>query len=220
MVWDPETYDESRKRLVPDFDAFYSTAAQVVARQHSRKLKVLDLGAGTGILSDHVINMCPQASLTLLDASEEMLAIAKQRLAGHDTSFVYSRLEDPLPNATFDAVVSAVSIHHLEDDEKEQLFARVFACLEPGGIFVNADQYAGPSPQHDGIYREMHESQARALGSNDDEWAAAVERMRIDRYASIEWHRASWSHLGFVGFDCFFKRFGFAVLAGWKEHLG
>ena len=117
-------------------------------------------------------------------------------------------------------VMGLPNLSTAQDNEKEQLFARVFAALEPGGVFVNADQYAGPTTRHDGIYREMHESQSRALGSNDDEWAAAVERMKIDRYASIEWHRASWSHLGFVGFDCFFKRFGFAVLAGWRDDVG
>ena len=39
-------------------------------------------------------------------------------------------------------------------------------------------------------------SLARAAGTNDDGWAAAGERITIERYASIEWHRGSWSNHG------------------------
>ncbi len=217
MVWDPDTYDEPRKRLVPDFDAFYGTAAQLVARQQSQSLAVLDLGAGTGILSERIAETSPRLSLTLIDESPEMLALAKRRLTGRDVVFLTSRLEDPLPGTGFDAIVSALSIHHLSDHDKRKLFERVFASLKPGGIFVNADQYAGPTAWHDIVYREFHERQSRSLGSDDREWEAAVERMKIDQYASIEWHLAAWANVGFVRCDCFFKRFGFAVLAGWRE---
>jgi cyclopropane fatty-acyl-phospholipid synthase-like methyltransferase len=43
----------------------------------------------------------------------------------------------------FDAIVSALAIHHLEDAEKRSLFARIHERLRPGGVFVNAEQVVG-----------------------------------------------------------------------------
>lgn len=63
----------------------------------------------------------------------------------------------------------------------------------------------------------MHEKQARELGTNDAEWSAAMQRMSIDLYATIDWHLARFSEAGLSRCDTFFKRFGFAVMAGWKD---
>lgn len=49
------------------------------------------------------------------------------------------RLEDPLPEGPFDLVVSVLAVHHLEADEKRDLFRRVRRALAPGGRFVLAD---------------------------------------------------------------------------------
>jgi tRNA (cmo5U34)-methyltransferase len=42
-------------------------------------------------------------------------------------------------------VVSALAIHHLDDDAKQDLNARVREVLRPGGVFVNAEQVRGPT---------------------------------------------------------------------------
>ncbi|WP_090821228.1 class I SAM-dependent methyltransferase [Paenibacillus sp. yr247] len=36
----------------------------------------------------------------------------------------------------FDCVISAFSIHHLEDQAKQNLYERIFKLLKPGGVFV------------------------------------------------------------------------------------
>jgi trans-aconitate methyltransferase len=41
---------------------------------------ILDLGAGTGLLSEFIMQKFPSASLTLLDESAEMLSKAQLRL--------------------------------------------------------------------------------------------------------------------------------------------
>ena len=125
-------------------------------------------------------------------------------------------MQDPLPPGPFDAVVSALSIHHLQDSEKRDLFTRTFAVLAPGGVFVNADQVAGPSRWHDRVYREMHKTLAQSLGSDDAEWSGAEERMRVDIYATVEAQLRWLADAGYERGDCFFKRFGFAVFAAWR----
>jgi tRNA (cmo5U34)-methyltransferase len=76
-----ESYDGPRRRLIPGFDdfygiafygitfygiAFYGIAAALAASV--QPARVLDLGAGTGILAGHVAALAPGARLTLLDA--------------------------------------------------------------------------------------------------------------------------------------------------------
>jgi tRNA (cmo5U34)-methyltransferase len=211
-IWDPEVYDAPRRRLVPDFDRFYGTAAELVAELGVDQPEVLDLGAGTGLLSAAVLAAVPGARLTLLDGAAPMLAVARQRLG--DVPTIVADLTDPLPAGPFDAVVSALAIHHLDDAGKRDLFARIRAVLRPGGVFVNAEQVCGPTPADQARYEAAHERDARALGSDDAEWDAAVVRMSHDRCATVEdqvaWLRAA----GFDAADVDFKRFRFAVYHG------
>ena len=215
--WDPKTYDEPRRRLVPDFDAFYGTVAMLVEMTTPKKAQILDLGCGTGILSDFVLTRMPTASVTLFDQCMDMLTVAATRLQNYSTTVAHGSFDEDLPPGPFDAVVSGLAIHHLSDENKADLIRRISAVLVNGGVFINADQFAGPSAWHDGVYRAMHERQSRELGTDDSEWAAAVQRMSIDLYASIDWHLACFSDAGFRRCDTFFKRFGFAVIAGWKQ---
>jgi tRNA (cmo5U34)-methyltransferase len=126
-------------------------------------------------------------------------------------------LADPLPPGGFDAVVSALAIHHLDDDGKRALFARVRDALPPGGVFVNAEQVAGPHPCFDRLYHAWHEASARAAGTDDAEWASYLERKRHDRPADAE-HQLRWlREAGFDAADCLFKDHRFAVLVARRK---
>ncbi len=70
-------YDEQRRELIPCYDDFYNIATESL--ELSTELpKILDLGAGTGLFSNYVINKYPKAELILVDISEKMLDIAKK----------------------------------------------------------------------------------------------------------------------------------------------
>jgi tRNA (cmo5U34)-methyltransferase len=172
---------------------------------------VLDLGAGTGLLAGRVLATRPSAEVVLLDGAPAMLERARQAL-GDRARYLVGDLTDPLPAGPWDAVVSALAIHHLPDTDKARLFARVHGELRDGGIFVNAEQVAGPTPWLDRVYREHHERAARALGADDAEWAGALERMQHDRCASVERHLGWLREAGFADADCLFKDHRFAVI--------
>lgn len=215
-TWDPRTYDEPRRRLVPDFDAFYGTAATLVEKTIPEGPRILDLGCGTGVLSEFILSRTPDAAMTLLDQSAEMLDVAQTRLQKYSITAVHGSFAEALPDGPFDAIISSLAIHHLSDEKKARLFQRVSEALVSDGIFINADQVAGPTPWHTDFYRTMHEKQARELGTGDAEWTAALQRMSIDQYASSDWHLARFVEAGLYRCDTFFKRFGFAIMAGWK----
>ena len=206
-----EDYDAARRRLVPMFDTFYDTAVQALQLASGPIARVLDLGAGTGLLSERVLAAHPDAELVLLDGAPAMLDQARERLADR-ARYVAGDLTDPLPEGPWDAVVSALAIHHLRDADKAHLFTRVREALRPGGVFVNAEQVAGSSPELDAHNLRHHEASARSLGTGDAEWGAAVERMRHDRKVTVEWHIAAFREAGFIDAECLFKDHSFAVL--------
>ena len=110
-----------------------------------------------------------------------MLDQARASLGGSRTEFLVADLASPLPEGPWDVIVPALAAHHLDDAGKQSLFARAFAVLAPGGVFVNAEQVSRPMPALGAAYGSWHERRARQAGSTALEWDGAVERMAYDR---------------------------------------
>lgn len=209
-------YHGLRKHLVPGLDAFYSTAAELLALRTGPVERVLDLGAGTGMFSAYVADRHPGAELVLLDGAEPMLAQARGLLAPREVSLVVADLRDPLPAGPFDAVISALAIHHLDDRDKRELNARVLGALRPGGVFVNAEQVRGPTEWLEHRQHEGWLNACRRAGADEQELAGALERMTADRHTDAETQLRWLREAGFADVDCFYKRWHFAVMAGWR----
>ena len=112
------------------------------------------------------------------------------------------------------AVVSALAIHHLTHAQKQDIFRRIRGALKPGGLFVNAEQVAGPSPEADARYVRIWHEQIRALGVSEEEIAKAAQRMSYDICAPVEDQLGWLRDAGLVDVDCSFKSWRFAVLSG------
>jgi tRNA (cmo5U34)-methyltransferase len=210
-------YTALRRRLVPGYDQFYGSVVEVLSLNGQPPRRVLDLGAGTGLLSEAVLAAFPDVEIELLDGSEAMLAEAAERLGGAVRTVHVADMSDELPDGPFDAIVSALAIHHLDDTDKRHLFSRAHAALVAGGVFVNAEQVAGPTDQLTAIYTAVWERDCRALGATDDELDGARQRMRHDRCADVESQLSWMREAGFTAADCVYKSWRFAVLAGFKE---
>jgi tRNA (cmo5U34)-methyltransferase len=209
-------YQALRRRLIPCFDEFYATAADLVGQRGGPVRRVLDLGAGTGLLSAAVLDRYPQAQLVLLDGSPDMLSEARKHLPSTSITTLVGDLNDSLPDGPFDAVVSALAIHHLTDAAKRDLLPRVHDVLRAEGAFVNAEQVAGPTRWHQTVYRDGWRRDCRAAGASQNEIDEAELRMRVDRCTDVA-TQLDWMHAaGLKDADCFFKHTHFAVLAGWR----
>lgn len=209
-------YDAQRRRLVPCFEEFYGTAVELLALREGPVARILDLGAGTGLLSEAILSRYPKAEIVLLDGAAEMLAQARDRLPAASITTVVIDLRDALPEGPFDAVVSALAIHHLEDQDKRDLFMRLQQALRPGGVFVNAEHVAGPTPWLNDNYRNAWSVACVDAGASAEELAAAEARMETDRCSDVATQLGWMGEAGLEECDCFFKQLHFAVLAGWR----
>ena len=215
---DADNYDRARRKLVPCFDDFYRTALELLPFGADDRFELLDLGAGTGLLSAMIAEAFPNARLTLFDLTPEMLTIARQRLKplGKRVKFVTADFAKTAPSKPYDAVVSALAIHHLPDSGKRHLFADIFKYQTPSGVFINADQVAGEGAAIDERARQTWIKRARELKVGERDLNAALARMKQDMPATVGQQLAWLREAGFVEVSCLYRNLIFAVLSGTK----
>ena len=92
--------------------------------------RVLDAGCGTGRDAAVLLERLPGIDLVCLDASEQMIEAARERL-GDRATLVVADLTQPLPIAPVDAVMSVAAFHWITDHEL--LFRNLAASVRAGG---------------------------------------------------------------------------------------
>ncbi|MBN3899023.1 MAG: class I SAM-dependent methyltransferase [Nostoc sp. NOS(2021)] len=216
-----ENYDNLRRILIPCFDDFYKTAVAIIPSDGTAPLKVLDLGAGTGLYSGMVQSVFPNAEFTLLDLAPEMLEKAKFRFSkmGKSPKILIGDYIETNLAGSYDLIISALSIHHLSDFDKELLYQRIYDVLNPGGMFVNADQVLGKTPDLEKLYRQHWRDSVHAKGVSEEDFKAAQKRMEYDRMATLDIQLRWLEAAGFQNVDCWYKNFSFAVFGGYRPTI-
>jgi tRNA (cmo5U34)-methyltransferase len=210
------SYDGLRRQLIPCFDAFYGCAVDLAAEFAPRRARILDLGAGTGLLSALVAERLPEASLVLTDLAEGMLERARERFAGRAAPVAFRVMNhlDLAAEGEFDVVMSALSIHHLDDNGKRAVYAAMARAVRPGGVVINADQVAGDDAAMEHRYWSHWHDAIRRAGVPEAEIAAAIERQTLDRRTplvpQLDWLRRA----GLDQVECRYKDVSFAVMTG------
>lgn len=211
-----ETYDRDRMKLIPGHERFYAAALELIPTDAAM---IVELGAGSGLFSTMLRAAFPEAQLTLVDFSEKMLALAQARL-GSDARIRFLMADyttAPLPTSC-DAVVTSLSIHHLEDERKRELLPRILETLRPAGLFVNADHIAGPTAELEEIYQMRWLADVRALGATEEQIADSLYRQQEDRRSPVAAQLAWMREAGFADVDCWYKYSSFAVMSGARPH--
>ncbi|MDE5899404.1 MAG: class I SAM-dependent methyltransferase [Treponemataceae bacterium] len=176
-----------------------------------------EYGAGTGLLSSFWLKEFPRAQFVLVDVAEEMLSVARRRFSGlANVSFVRADYAASLPIQNFSAVISALSIHHLEDGRKQELFGRIFSALPDGGLFANYDQFCAGTPEMSRRFDSYWEEQLVKSGLSGRDIALWKERRALDRECSVEAELAMLRRCGFSA-ECAYSSGKFAVVMAVKE---
>ena len=196
-----------------EFEALYR-AAVWAAEVPGNRSSILDIGSGTGLLSELLLKRYPTASLTLLDMAPSMLEVARRRLEGRENvQYLLRDYSREGIDEGYDIICSALSIHHLARQRKRALYRKVYSALTPGGVFVNADQVEGESPWTHQRYLEYWDSFVKN-GPIEPQEAEAIlaRRDQLDKMEKLslqlKWLRES----GFADVDVVYKNRSFAVL--------
>jgi tRNA (cmo5U34)-methyltransferase len=212
-----QDYDTQREYIIPEMRQFYGTAVWA-AESEEPAPEILDIGAGTGLLSAYMLEKFPRAHLTLVDIAENMLEMARQRFAGRENMlYVVSDYSTGELGGPYDIVCSALSIHHLAPEEKQFLFRRIFANLKPGGMFVNADQADGETPYFRQRYLEYWNGFLKSGPMTGEQQAEILNRREtLDRNEKLSDQLAWLREAGFSDVDVVYRNRTFIVTVAKK----
>jgi tRNA (cmo5U34)-methyltransferase len=219
LVVEPKAYDVQIRRFVPGYEAMHDEIIDALT-EHLRPAsaagggRVLDLGAGTGALSERILDRFQETRLQLLDSDPKMLEQARIRLARLEDRIevIEGSFCDPLPKA--DAVVAALALHHLHTRKvKRQVYRNILGILPPGGVLVSGDAMMPSVPA---LAEPVRRRWAAHLVAHGDSEEQAFDRFAQwsteDRYFSIDQEIEMLREAGFEEVDVRWRVGPIAVL--------
>jgi len=183
--------DDSAQRYDTQVEVLFNGTANAMRRQalppirecitgrDQRRLRLLDVGCGTGRFLDFVKQAWPRLPCIGLDMSDAYVRHARSHLAGRrGLAFVVGDAERiPLNDESQDAVTSTFVLHELPAKVRRRVFAETSRVLKPGGRLVAVDSLQrGDAPDYDGLLelfsQRYHEPYF--LSYIDDDFAAVA----------------------------------------------
>ena len=134
-------YDTLIKKLIPKYEEMHDLILKNLHFKRKPKIRVLDLGIGTGKTSLEILKKFPDVTIDGVDISKNMIKQGKQRLRNYlsRVNFMEQDIAKLSLHGKYDAVVSVLCIHHLNQKQKKELFYKIFNLLKERGILIIAD---------------------------------------------------------------------------------
>lgn len=94
--------------------------------------RILEIGCGTGVYTRMLLERYPEAEITAIDISGEMVAMARKKTRSEKITFDLSDGEDLKPGKKFDLITSNASFQWFQDLDRS--FASFAQNLSDGGV--------------------------------------------------------------------------------------
>jgi len=212
-------FDEIVPKLIPFYNEMLEALLLALPHPETKKIRVADIGCGTGTVSKMILERYPNAILTCVDFASNMIKTAKDKLKEHNN--VEYLVEDFYSfnfDRKYDAIVSSLALHHLRNDnDKKKFFKKIFDALNKNGAFYNADVVLGSNETLQNLYmNKWKEFMQRKVPLYEVEniWCPKYEdedkpAKTIDQIKWLE-------DVGFKKTDIIWKYYNFAVYGGVK----
>lgn len=117
----------------------------------SHQPRILDLGCGSGDVAAEIIRIRPDTLIYMVDFSDGMIQLVRDRFQNNrNIEIITHDLNKGIPNSLFskkfDAVTSCFALHHIEYENRTELYTQIRQVLSDDGLFINGDIFIGESP--------------------------------------------------------------------------
>lgn len=165
------------KAYIPDRDRLGEIFATLINIKKKKDFTFVDICSGGGWLTEALLTKFPQSKAIALDGSELMLKQMSERLNNLEDRITYKQFdifdkdwEKELGEV--DYFVSSLAIHHLDDQEKEELFERLYKVLPQKGGLIILD-----------LINPISEEERKVFAR---EWNYIVEKQSIELFGNLD----------------------------------
>ncbi|MBE9093110.1 class I SAM-dependent methyltransferase [Tychonema sp. LEGE 07203] len=210
-------YDGLIPSLIPHYREQHDLILQLIPFETNANIKVLDLGAGTGILSALILQAFPQAKVLAFDLAENMLKICQTNLSafGKRLRLQQGNFAEDDFGSGYDLVVSGLAIHHLDSEGKQKLFHKLFDSMNPGGTLLIRDIVTGATPRLTEQYEQLWRQYMKANGEDGAAWFQNY--LKEDIPSSVEDQTKWLAGAGFADAGCHWRYLNFAIFGAVKS---
>ncbi len=234
-------WDEQSSKLFMDFGRYFvperEQQIQIICDlipPLDDAFHILELCSGEGLLAGALLERFPQATVHAFDGSVEMLQESKRRLGQYGERFAPMRFDlhaREWREAAWPlrAVVSSLAIHHLDAEEKQQLYADVYRMLSRGGVLLIADLILPAGRAGAWVAARMWDDAVKERALELDGNTSAFDYFRREKWNYYEFPDAFdkpsslFDHLkwleqaGFTEVDAYWLKAGHAIYGGRKN---
>ena len=211
-----DEYDANIRSFVPWYDDMLdAAAASFDATVRVAAPLIVDLGIGSGALSQRCLSVRPRATVLGVDADAGMLAIARARLGRRVTPLAGDFARTSLPRC--DAIVASLALHHLRTaPRKAALYERCFAALKAAGVLITADCCLATTAELQRLDRIVWRNHLERRYTRRQATALMRAWSKEDVYFRLENELAMMRAAGFT-IDVPWRRHAFAVIVARKQ---
>lgn len=110
---------------------------------------VLEIGCGTGFVTEHLIDTYPDGTFLITDIAREMVEIAARKYAHPNAVFAVMDGQDPVDDRMFDVIVIGMAAQWFDDPPAAM--ERLRALLKPGGVLF----YSAPGEDSFAAWKDI-----------------------------------------------------------------
>ena len=214
-----ESFDTRVQKNIPCYDEMLIALINAIP-DNKKNPKILDLGCGTGNITLKALTRFPEAEVTCLDLSENMIEIAKDKLSDYENiEYVIGDFTQMQTDTKYDVILSSLALHHIpNDEEKEAMYKDIYEALEDGGVFYNADVIKANSNYNEELNNRIAINEMKEKGVTDEEIAEHKgKRDANDIPTTLVNHIRMLENVGFKEIDVIWKHYSNAVYGGTKK---
>jgi tRNA (cmo5U34)-methyltransferase len=212
-------FDNIIQKLIPFYNEMLEALLLALPHTKTQKIRVADLGSGTGTIAKMILEKYPNSILTYVDLAANMMETAKIKLGKYKSiEYIVADFHNFNFRKKYDVVVTSLALHHLRNDkEKKKFFKKIFDALNKNGVFYNADVVLGSNETLQNSYmNKWKEFMRRKISVSEIEYKWIPKYKEEDRPAKLIEQMKWLEEIGFEDTDIIWKYYNFAVYGAVK----